>query len=208
MFLTWIWKSILMVVGGTLLLRLAGRKSISQMTLAQTVIMIGIGSLLIQPLAGKNIWTTLSIGSMLVLTLIVIEYAQLKSNKIEQFITGKSKILIENGNINEKNFKKLRFTIDQLEMKLRQLNVTSIENVKWATLEPNGQIGFELKSDYQPATKKDIQSLQQEIQQITQLLNQTQTIKKNPYPQKSNNQNIFSEVAKNQHNSELPNRLQ
>ncbi|MFK4998892.1 DUF421 domain-containing protein [Bacillus sp. N9] len=202
----WIWKSILIVVGGTLLLRVAGRKSISQMTLAQTVIMIGIGSLLIQPLAGKNIWTTLAVGSVLVITLIVMEYAQLKSDKIEQFITGKSKILIENGNINEKNLKKLRFTVDQMEMKLRQQNVTSIENVKWATLEPNGQVGFELKSDYQPATKKDIQSLQQDIQQITQLFNQT--IEKNAYAQESNTQNIFSEVAKSQHNIDPPNRLQ
>ena len=44
--LDWIWKAVLIVLSGTLLLRIAGRKSISQMTLAQTVIMIGIGSLL------------------------------------------------------------------------------------------------------------------------------------------------------------------
>lgn len=204
--LAWIWKSILIVIGGTLLLRAAGRKSISQMTLAQTVIMIGIGSLLIQPLAGKNIWTTLAVGSMLVITLIIMEYAQLKSDKIEQFITGKSKILIENGHINEKNLKRLRFTVDQMEMKLRQQNVTSIENVKWATLEPNGQVGFELKSDFQPATKKDIQSLQREIQQITQLINPT--INKNPYPQESDHPDIFSEVEKKQHTIEPPKRLQ
>lgn len=176
--LAWIWKSILIVVGGTLLLRVAGRKSISQMTLAQTVIMVGIGSLLIQPLAGKNIWTTLAVGSILVITLIVMEYAQVKSDKIEQFITGKSKVLIENGEINEKNLKKMRFTVDQMEMKLRQQNVTSIEKVKWATLEPNGQVGFELKSDDQPATKKDIQSLQKDIEQIARALNVT--IQKTP----------------------------
>ncbi|GGF25213.1 hypothetical protein GCM10010954_25100 [Halobacillus andaensis] len=43
------------------------------MTLAQTVIMIAIGSLLIQPVSGKNIWVTFGVGSILVLTLIVIE---------------------------------------------------------------------------------------------------------------------------------------
>lgn len=56
----WIWKSVLLVVGGTILLRIAGRKSIAQMTLAQTVIMVGIGSLLIQPVAGFNISLTFS----------------------------------------------------------------------------------------------------------------------------------------------------
>lgn len=47
-----IWKSVVIVIGGTILLRIAGRKSISQMTLSQVVIMIGIGSLLVQPLVG------------------------------------------------------------------------------------------------------------------------------------------------------------
>ncbi|WP_399457266.1 hypothetical protein [Virgibacillus dokdonensis] len=94
---SWVWKAVLIIIGGTLLLRLAGRKSISQMTLAQTVIMIGIGSLLIQPLAGKNIWTTLGVGTVLVLTLIVIEFAQIKSDSFEGIITGKSKVLIHNG---------------------------------------------------------------------------------------------------------------
>jgi uncharacterized membrane protein YcaP (DUF421 family) len=204
--LDWLWKSILIVVGGTLLLRVAGRKSISQMTLAQTVIMIGIGSLLIQPLAGKNIWTTLAVGAMLVITLVVMEYAQLKSDRIEKFITGKSKILIENGTLNEKNLKKLRFTVDQLEMKLRQQNVTSIESVKWATLEPNGQVGFELKPDSQPATKKEFYQLQQSVQQIIQLLNpnQASNVQRQTPPQ----QDIFTEVATKSHITEPPKHLQ
>jgi uncharacterized membrane protein YcaP (DUF421 family) len=58
-----IWKAILVVVGGTLLLRVAGRKSISQMSLAQVVIMVGIGSLLVQPIVGKSIWSTSIIGT-------------------------------------------------------------------------------------------------------------------------------------------------
>ncbi|KAF0821898.1 UPF0702 transmembrane protein YdfR [Cytobacillus firmus] len=86
----WIWNSILVVIGGTLLLRIAGRKSISQMTLAQVVIMIGIGSLLIEPVSGESIWTTLAVGLILVLTLVIMEYAQMKSDKFEKFITGNS----------------------------------------------------------------------------------------------------------------------
>ena len=201
-----IWKSIFIVIGGTLLLRIAGRKSISQMTLAQTVIMIGIGSLLIQPLARESIWTTLGVGMILVITLVIIEYAQVKSDLFEKFITGNSKILIEDGNINEKNLKKLRFTVDQLEMKLRQQGVSSFDIVKWATLETNGQIGYELKPDSQPATKQDIYLLQQNIQLVLKLLNPSITTK-NPTEDKKK-QDIFTEVAKNQHTIDPPNHLQ
>ncbi|WP_405102717.1 hypothetical protein [Oceanobacillus sp. FSL H7-0719] len=81
-----LWKAIIIVVGGTILLRFAGRKSISQMTLAQTVIMIGIGSLLIQPIAGEGIWSTLLVGLFLVLTLIVIEHMQVKWDSFEKLI--------------------------------------------------------------------------------------------------------------------------
>ncbi|WP_010531454.1 YetF domain-containing protein [Lentibacillus jeotgali] len=162
----WIWKSVLIVIAGTFLLRLAGRKSISQMTLPQTVIMIGIGSLLIQPVSGNNIWITIAVGAILISTLFVMEYAQVKGNIFEKIITGKSKVLIENGTVNEQNMKKLRMTVDQLEMNLRMKNVKSINDVEWATLEPNGQVGFSLKNDAQPVTKKEFNQLSSDVQQI------------------------------------------
>ncbi|AGX04729.1 MULTISPECIES: DUF421 domain-containing protein [Bacillus] len=203
--LNWIWKSILIVLAGTLLLRIAGRKSISQMTLAQTVIMIGIGSLLIQPLAGKNIWTTITVGAILVVTLVVMELLQVKFDKIEKFITGRAKVLINNGNLDEKGLKKVRLTVDQLEMKLRQNNVSSLNDVKWATLEPNGQIGFELKEDAKPALKKDLQMLQQQMNQMIMLLKGSTV----PMPPNdSSKQDLFAEVARKSHTTEPPEQLQ
>lgn len=205
----WIWKPILIVIGGTLLLRIAGRKSISQMTLAQTVIMIGIGSLLIQPVSGKNVWQTLAVGGILVFTLILMEYAQMKSNKIEKFITGKSKILIDNGTLNEKNLKKLRLTVDQLEMNLRQQNVSKISDVQWATLEPNGQVGFMLKEEAQPATKRDLQLLQQEINRVTLLINShlTNQVQQN-INSSTNGVNLFSEISNDSELKQNPEHLQ
>jgi uncharacterized membrane protein YcaP (DUF421 family) len=200
--LDWIWKAIIIVVGGTFLLRIAGRKSISQMTLAQTVIMIGIGSLLIQPVAGKNIWTTLGVGAVLVITLFLMELAQVKSDKFEKLITGKSKILIENGQIDEKSLKKLRFTVDQLEMNLRQQNVTRISDVEYATLEPNGQVGYTLKQEAQPVTYKQFKALQQDIQQIKDLLLLPSIPQQQS--QSSNSQNLFTEVDRNAHNEDVP----
>lgn len=203
-----IWKSILIVVAGTILLRIAGRKSISQMTLAQTVIMIGIGSLLIQPIVGESIWVTLIVGGILVLTLVVMEYAQLKVDGIEKLITGKSKILIENGHLQEKNLKKLRLTVDQLEMNLRQQNVSKISDVQWATLEPNGRIAMVLKDEAQPVTKKEFQTLQQNIEKIMQTLNKQAPIQQQTNQPKSNEPDIFVEVDKKGHKIKPPNYLQ
>lgn len=206
--LDWIWKAVLIVLGGTFLLRIAGRKSISQMTLAQTVIMIGIGSLLVQPLAGKNIWTTLAVGGILVLTLIIMEFLQIKSDAIEKFITGKSKVLIENGNIHEKNLKKLRMTVDQLEMKLRQGNVASVSDLQWATLEANGQVGYQLKPEAQPVTKKEFEQLRQDIQKLVLLLEPRLTPILQNQPQQERKEDIFKEVSMKSHENPPPKHLQ
>lgn len=58
--LHFIWKAIVIVIGGVLILRLAGRKSISQLTVAQTVMMVAVGSLIIQPVGDRNIWNIFS----------------------------------------------------------------------------------------------------------------------------------------------------
>ncbi|RBP00827.1 DUF421 domain-containing protein [Rossellomorea aquimaris] len=191
--LDWIWKAVLIVVAGTLLLRVAGRKSISQMTLTQTVIMIGIGSLLIQPVAGKNIWTTIGVGLVLVLTLMVMEYLQVKSDRVERMITGKSKLLMENGQLIEKNFKKLRMTVDQLEMKLRQQGVSKLSDVKWATLEPNGQVGVELMPQAKPVTMKDFEQLQAQVQRLITML-EVQPSTRRPVSHEVGGEDIFKEI--------------
>lgn len=213
----WIWKAVLIVLGGTFLLRFAGRKSISQMTLPQTVIMIGIGSLLIQPVAGNNIWETLAVGAVLVSTLFLMEYAQVKGNIFEKIITGKSKVLIKNGQLQEKNLKKLRLTVDQLEMNLRLKNVLNISDVEWATLEPNGQVGFTLKKEAQPVTKKEFQQLATDIQgtlnqlapsKELQQLNQQLTLLNTQLTQVTNQKDIFNELDEGNPKTPSPKHLQ
>ncbi|MDQ0229325.1 DUF421 domain-containing protein [Metabacillus malikii] len=204
----WIWKAILIVIAGTFLLRVAGRKSISQMTLAQTVIMVGIGSLLIQPVAGKNLMTTFVVGATLVSTLVIIEFLQLKNDKIEKFITGKSKVIIENGKINESNMKKMRFTVDQLEMNLRQKSVSKISDVHWATLEPNGQLGIILKEDAQPVTKKELKKLEEKLDFIINTYTMVNVVQSTTIDTPQHKGTLFTEVKNKKHDKEPPTHLQ
>lgn len=219
-----IWKAILIILVGTLLLRLAGRKSVSQMTIAQTVLMVAIGTLLIQPVTGKNIWVTFVIGAVLVLTLLALEYTQVKVDSAENLITGKSKILIKNGVLQEENLKKVKLTVDQLEMNLRQKSVQRIEDVEWATMEVDGKIGLILKPEAQPVTKKEFQQLNQELQQTLNLLRANPNYL-NPQNQQSSvgtvtptppaspspvaqQDNLFTEVDEKGHQNPPPEHLQ
>src|SRR4051812_30298618 len=98
-----IWKTILIFIVGTIILRIGGRKTISQMTIPQTVIMIAIGTLLIQPVSGRGLGTTFVIAGLLVLCLIITEFIQLKFDHAETAISGKAITVIENGMLSENN---------------------------------------------------------------------------------------------------------
>ncbi|MCA1053917.1 DUF421 domain-containing protein [Rossellomorea aquimaris] len=211
-----IWKAILVVIGGTLLLRIAGRKSISQMSLAQVVIMIGIGSLLVQPIAGKDIWSTLFVGMVLVVSLVVIEYVQIKADWFEAFITGRSKVLIKDGELQIDTLKKLRLTVDQLEMKLRQNGVRTFLDVQEATLEPNGQVGIILNEENSPATKNELNMIKQEIHalrlMISNLPTSGQHVQATSITTASGNKqcgnDLFEEISSKEHKIAPPMELQ
>lgn len=192
-----VWMTIMVFVIGTIILRISGRRSISQMTIPQTVIMIGIGSLLVQPLTGRGLWPTFGVAAILVLSLIITEYIQVKLDAAETGLSGKAVSVIENGVLNEKNLSKLRLPVDKLEARLRQAGITEITDVQIATIESSGQLGYTLKEAKQPATKEDIQKLIHLIQSGDLIQS------KNPLPQS----NMFTETTRSETNN-VPRHLQ
>ena len=152
-------KAVGIIVAGTILFRIGGRKSISQMTITQVVIMIGIGSLLVQPLSGQGYWVTIGVATVLILSMVIMEYIEYKADGLETLISGKSVVVIEHGKLHEANLDKPKLTVDKLEMRLRQTGIADISDVEWATLEVSGNLGYTLKSHKQPATKRILTSL-------------------------------------------------
>ncbi|MBW6411535.1 DUF421 domain-containing protein [Clostridium weizhouense] len=187
--LNWIWESILIFVVGTAILRIGGRKSISQMTISQVIVMIGLGSLLIQPVTGRGLLITFLVALVLTILMIIAEYLEVKVDFLETFINGKAVLVIENGKLNIKNLKKLRLSVDRLETRLRQVGIAAIEDVKWATIEVSGQLGYELKDNKKPVTQEDLGNL---INEISQLRIMVSNIK--PQSQQSQGNNIFQEI--------------
>ncbi|AMW98931.1 DUF421 domain-containing protein [Rummeliibacillus stabekisii] len=164
-------KTLLLILSGVILLRISGRKSISQMNLSTTILMISTGTILVQPIAGQGVTHTIMAVGILVLLVLFLEYLQLKFNAIEKLITGKSKVVIENGKLNIRNIKKVRLTIDQLEMRLRNQGVSRYQDIKTATIEPNGLLGYELMDEAKPLTvgefKKIMETYQRNISSQT-----------------------------------------
>ncbi|RPJ99718.1 hypothetical protein BSBH6_03730 [Bacillus subtilis] len=86
------WEAFVLIIAGVILLRISGRKSIAQMTSTQTVVMISIGTIIVQPIIENSLVKTLIGAAIFTLTLILMEWLQIRFNLIEKMLTGKAKI--------------------------------------------------------------------------------------------------------------------
>lgn len=94
------------------------------------------------PMADTGIPITNGIIPILALLLIdlIISLINLKSIKGRSIICGKPSILIYRGKIDEKAMKKEKFTVNELQERLREKDVFNIGDVEYAILETSGQI--------------------------------------------------------------------
>ena len=88
---------------------------------------------------------------------LIISILNMKSMKAREIICGKPSILIYRGKINEKALKKERFTINELEERLRGNNVVNLGDVEYAILETSGQVTVIQKPEKRTTIPEDFQ---------------------------------------------------
>ena len=135
-------RSIILYILVLLVMRLMGKREIGQLQPFELAISIMIADLASIPMTDIGIPIFNGIIPMLgLLTMhLIISVINLKSMKAREIICGKPSILIYRGKINEEILKKERFTINELEERLRTSNVFNFGDVEYAILETSGQV--------------------------------------------------------------------
>jgi len=124
------------------IMRLMGKREIGQMQPFELVIAILIADLASIPIADSGIPIfngIIPILGLLVLQLL-ISILNMKSINFRKLTCGKPSILIYRGKIDEKVLRKEKFTINELQERLRQNDVFSLGDVEYAIIETTGQI--------------------------------------------------------------------
>ena len=108
----------------------------------ELVIAIMIADLASVPMSDTGIPITNGIIPILALLLIqlIISIINLKSIWGRKVLCGMPSILIFRGKIDEKLMKKEKFTINEVQERLRQNNIFNIADVEYAILETSGQL--------------------------------------------------------------------
>lgn len=138
-------------------MRLMGKREIGQLQPFELAISIMIADLAATPMAETGIPITNGIMPILGLLVmhLIISMINIKSTKARQIICGKPSLLIFRGKIDQKVLKKERFTINELEERLRDNNIFNIGDVEYAILETSGQVTVIPKPNKRPTTPED-----------------------------------------------------
>ena len=130
-------RSIVLYIIILIVMRLMGKREIGQLQPFELVIAILIADLASIPMS--EIGIPLENGIIPILGLLVmhllISVLNMKSIRAREIICGKPRILIYRGKINEDALRKERFTLSELEERLRGNNITSLGDVEYAILE-------------------------------------------------------------------------
>ena len=135
-------RSIILYIIVLVVMRLMGKREIGQLQPFELAIAIMIADLASVPMSEIGIPIINGIIPILGLLVmhLIISYINLKSMKMRQLICGKPSILIYRGKIDESIMRKERFTINELQERLRANNIYDIKDVEYAILETSVQV--------------------------------------------------------------------
>ncbi len=151
-------RSIFLYIIVLIVMRLMGKREIGQLQPFELAISIMIADLASTPMADAGIPLTNGIIPILALLVmhLIISILNIKSIKARQILCGKPSILIYRGRIDEKMLRKERFTVNELEERLRGSNVVNIGDVEYAILETSGQVTVIQKPEKKNVTVEDM----------------------------------------------------
>ena len=191
-----IWEALVVLFCGFCLMRIAGKKTIAQMTGLEVVTLLATASMIGHAVADKGLWQTLVTLCLFISLLLTVQFLSLKFDRLERWFVGKATVVVKDGRIVTPSLKKMRLTVDQLEARMREKGITALSDLKTATIEVSGEIGYEWARHAKPVTIGELEKLFAEWQA------------KLPPPQPKSSGNLFHEVFYEGHEKEIPSQLE
>ena len=135
-------------------MRIMGKRQLGELQPTELVITILLSEIAAIPMQDNALPLGNSIVAVLLLVALEVfnSVVVLKSSKCRSFLQGNSLVVIRDGVVDQKQLKRLRFTMDDLFDQLRQKDVFDISDVRYAIVETNGTINVLSKNDFSPVT--------------------------------------------------------
>ncbi|MGE5675900.1 MAG: DUF421 domain-containing protein [Mycobacterium leprae] len=138
--------------------RLVGKKEVSQLTFFDLVSAIALGTLSAEVAGHFERPTWLSLWLVLLWGLLTIgaSWVAIRSRVARGVLQGKPTIVVQNGKVLERSMAAERYNLDILLSQLRGKGIFNLADVEFAMLEPDGKLSVLPKSQQQPLTPADL----------------------------------------------------
>ena len=125
-----------------LVTRVIGRRELSTMEPFDLILLIVTGDLMQQAVTQSDYSLTggLTVLATMALLTVALSYISFKVPKLRPVLDGEPLVLVQDGEIIERNLRRERITVGELLAEARQQQVASVDQIRFAVLETNGRI--------------------------------------------------------------------
>lgn len=143
------------------LLRVMGKREVSQLTPTELVMLLLIPEIMSQALVREDFSMTNAVIGVTTLMSLVFLTSMLayKFKRFEEVVEGKPSLLVEKGEPVRETMDRERIAVEEIAAEMRKAGIERLEDVKWAVLETGGRvavIGYE-PDDVQPPPREEEQ---------------------------------------------------
>ena len=126
------------------LTRVVGRRELSTMEPFDLIMLVVMGDLLQQGITQNDYSVTgvLIVVSVIALMTVTVAYLNFRVSWLRPVLKGGVVVLVEDGAPIERNLRRERLTVDEVEAQARQQQIESLSDVRLAILETSGRISF------------------------------------------------------------------
>lgn len=147
-------RTLILYISVVVAVRVMGKRQIGELDPSELVVTILISDLAAIPMQDLGIPLfagLVPIGALVALEIIMSFFA-LKSRSFRRLLNGQPAIIIRKGQLDIEKLRQMRLTTDEIIETLRKQNVTSVSDVKYGVIEPDGTLSVILKQPQQPVT--------------------------------------------------------
>ena len=137
-----------------LTMRLMGMRQLGEMELSEFVVAALIADLASHPLQDMGIPLLNGLVPIAVLFCceVLIAGLTMKNIRLRELFFGRPSLLVVKGEINQREMRRNRFTLDELMQEMRSQGCFDLRSIEYAVLETDGKLNLLLRAKDQPVT--------------------------------------------------------
>jgi len=131
-----------------LVTRIAGRRQLSSLEPFDVILLVVLGDLVQQGItqSDESVTGTLIVISTITLLSVFVSWGTFRSRLLRTVTEGEPIVLVQDGKLIERNLRRERLTLRDIEEEARLAQISSIADIRWAILEDGGSISVIGKS--------------------------------------------------------------